>query len=227
MGKLNFFATVVRAGRLFVRRLIDLSTTVKEMHHYVTINAEARNDIHWWCEFLPIWNSSSIIPDPLTVRSTDIKLFTDASSTIGFGAILGDEWIQSEWLKFADEDIDFKELFAILAATFTWGSSWSGKRVVFVTDNKPITQIWCSGTSRSPHLMNLVRKLFLFAACHNFSISLKHIFGHYNPIADALSRFQVNRFRSLMPTADETRTQIPPEAWHVGNHLEKHTAGKN
>ena len=33
VGKLNFFATAVRPGRMFVRRLIDLSTTVKEMHH--------------------------------------------------------------------------------------------------------------------------------------------------------------------------------------------------
>ena len=123
VGKLNFFATVVRPGRIFIRRLIDLSTTVKELHHYVTLNSEAKNDIHWWCEFLPSWNRSSIIPDPMTIKSTDIKLFTDASKTKGFGAIMVTRWIQSRWPpSFADEDIDFKELFAIVAATVTWGS---------------------------------------------------------------------------------------------------------
>ena len=225
IGKLNFCATVVRSGRLFVRRLIDLSTTVTEMHHYVTLNAEAKDDIHWWCEFLPQWNCHSIIPDPLVIKSTDIKLFTDAAKTIGFGALMDKAWIQSVWpphLK--DADIDYKELFAIMAATLTWGSSWSGKRIVFVTDNKPITQIWSSGTTSSSSLMNIIRKLFLFAASHDFSISFKHIYGHFNEAADALSRFQVQRFRSLVPDADSQPTPLPPQVWEVGNHLYRHTA---
>ena len=37
--------------------------------------------------------------------------------------------------------------------------------------------------------------------------SLKHIFGVHNPIADAISRFQVARFRQLTPHADLHRYQ--------------------
>ena len=225
IGKLNFCATVVRAGRIFVRRLIDLSTTAKEMHHHITLNKDAKEDIHWWCEFLPKWNCHSIIPDPMIIKSTDIKLFTDAAKTIGFGAVMDRSWIQCAWPPhLVDTDIDYKELFAIMAATLTWGSGWSGKRIVFITDNKPITQIWSSGTSQSPALMHLVRKLFLFAAMHDFSIAFKHIYGHFNEAADALSRFQDDRFRALVPNADEHPTPLPTRLWEIENHLQRHTA---
>ena len=194
---------------------------MKKKHHHVTLNKDSRDDIQWWCDFLPRWNYRSIsIPNPLKINSTDIRLFTDAAKTIGLGAIFGKMWIQARWpLQLVDADIDFKELFAIVAAVFTWGERWTGRRVVIVTDNKPITQIWDSGNTPSPKLMTLVRKLFLFAATHEFSISFKHILGQYNPVADALSRFQDDRFKSLVPDADPYPTPIPPEVWIMGNHV--------
>ena len=50
IGKLAFVAKVVRPVRLFLRRLIDLSKTVKKGHHH-----QAQADIAWWYEFLPTW----------------------------------------------------------------------------------------------------------------------------------------------------------------------------
>ena len=51
--------------------------------------------------------------------SHDIRLFTDASN-IGFGAIYEHSWIQSGWNEcMLEYSIDFKELFAIVAAAKT------------------------------------------------------------------------------------------------------------
>ena len=47
IGKLVFVSTVVRCGRTFTRRLIQLSKTVKFLHHHVRINKAARSDIEW------------------------------------------------------------------------------------------------------------------------------------------------------------------------------------
>ena len=58
IGKLSFAAKVVPAGRLFFRRLINLSTKARRLHHYLHINAASRMDILWWKEFLPIWNGT-------------------------------------------------------------------------------------------------------------------------------------------------------------------------
>ena len=213
IGKLGSICKVVRPGRMFSRRLIDLSTTVELMHHHITLNTEARADIKWWLDFLPQWTSITMIPPTRKIRSTDIQLHTDASD-IGFGATYGKNWIKGGWTKTQRQNkisIAYRELFAIVAATLTWGHQWKGQRVVFITDNKPITQVWNSGSSSSIPLMSLIRPLYLFAAVTGFSVSFKHIFGAYNPIADALSRFQMTKFRSIMPEAAHFPTQLPKE----------------
>ena len=63
--------------------------------------------------------------------------------------------------------------------------------------------------------MVLVRKLYLFAARFGFAVSLKHILGIHNPIADAISRFQVSKFKQHAPEAHITPTQIPEAAINV------------
>ena len=212
IGKLSFVCKVVRPGRIFLRRLITLSTTAQKLHH-VNLNKAALADIQWWYSFLPTWNKKCIIPETLKVWSSDIKLFTDASD-LGFGAILDTAWIQGSWeSKHKKLSIDYRELFAIVAAAITWGHKWEGKRIVFITDNLPITQIWVTGTSQATEVMSLVRSLFLIAAKKGFSVSLKHILGVSNPIADALSRFQAQRFNQLLPQADQLPTEIPTEVW--------------
>ena len=209
IGKLGHIGKVVRPGRMFTRRLIDLSTTVERMHHHITLNSEARADITWWIDFLPQWSAVSMIPPCLAVRSTDLQLYSDACD-IGFGATYGSAWIQGSWTpQQLDLSINYRELYAIIAATFTWGHHWQGQRIVFITDNKPITKIWDKGTAPSVPIMSLIRPLYLFAACTGFSVSFKHIFGTYNTAADALSRFQMNRFRAAMPEADLHPTSIP------------------
>lgn len=210
IGKLGFISKVVKPGRMFSRRLIDLSTTVKLLHHHITLNKESQADIKWWLDFLPHWSTSSMIPPSLALKAADMRLYTDASN-IGYGAVFGNLWIQGSWSPTQlAKSISYRELFAITAACLTWGHQWAGNRVVFITDNKPITQVWESGTSRCPDLMSLIRPLFLHAAKNNFSVSFKHIFGISNPTADALSRFQMSKFRSLLVNAAPNPTPIPP-----------------
>ena len=179
IGKLSFVCRVVRPGRTFLRRLIDLSTKVKYNHHHIDINNEARADIAWWINNLPLLNRCSIIPESKTITSQDIKLYTDASG-LGFGAIYESAWIQAEWpAQYSGQStsVDFQELFAIHAACLTWGEQWKGKRIIYFTDNKPITQVWDSGTSPAKDLMRLMRAFYTTALKYQFSISLKHILG--------------------------------------------------
>ena len=68
IGKLNFACRIIPAGCIFLRRLIDLSTTARLPHHHITMNREARHDIAWWLACLPFWNGRAIIPDPHWTR---------------------------------------------------------------------------------------------------------------------------------------------------------------
>ena len=146
---------------------------------------------------MPFKKVKSLIPESFSITSVDLKLFSDAFS-IGLGVIYNQNWIQYRWVcKETSLSIDFQELFVIVAAIYTWGGEWEGKRIVVVTDNLPITQIWHSGTTKSKSIMYLIRKLYLFAAQIGFSVSFKHISGTSNCIVDSLSRFQVERFRHV------------------------------
>ena len=60
IGLLSHACKVVRSGRSFLRRLIDLSTIPKHLEHYVRLNVEARSDIEWWVQYSQIWNGVSM-----------------------------------------------------------------------------------------------------------------------------------------------------------------------
>jgi hypothetical protein len=54
-----------------------------------------------------------------------------------------------------------------------------------------------------------MRRLVVVAATNSFSFTAKHIPGSSNDIADALSRFQFQRFRSLAPGAAAHPFSLP------------------
>ncbi len=214
IGKLSFASKVIPSGRTFLRRLIDLSKSVSQLNHRVSLNLDARNDILWWKEFLPSWNGKYKILDPGTTFAPDLNLFTDASGTLGFGIYFDGRWVSTPWPKHVDGySIQWKELFPIYIACFIWADVLSGKRILFNCDNASIVDIWSINSSKCPLISNLLRKLFFISAKHQFTINITHIPGLDNSIADSLSRLQVSRFRQLAPNADHHQTQIPPEAW--------------
>ena len=62
IGVLPFACAVVSPGRIFLRRLIDLSMTVPALAHHISLPAAARADVAWWVESLPSWNGRAFFP---------------------------------------------------------------------------------------------------------------------------------------------------------------------
>ena len=87
---------------------------------------------------------------------------------------------------------------------------FAGKRLQFCCDNESVVAIINSGHSNAPRVMDLVRFLVLISMKHNLLVRARHVPGVDNGIVDALSRFQVKRFRDLAPNADRTPCFIPP-----------------
>ena len=58
--------------------------------------------------------------------------------------------------------------------------------------------------------MDLVRRVVLLWMKHNFVVRTSHVPGVSNEIADALSRFQMQRFRAFATDADQNPCTIPP-----------------
>ena len=122
IGKLSFACKVVPAGRIFLRRLIDLSCSVSKLHHHIRITNEACLDLLWWSDFLPSWSGTSMILESKQTLSSAMQLFTDASGSKGWGAFWSNYWLQSEWSpEQSAQDIVWKELYAIVSVVNTWG----------------------------------------------------------------------------------------------------------
>jgi hypothetical protein len=209
IGKLAFAAKVIPAGRIFIPRLIDASTHVGPLHHHIRLSACTKADLHWWLAFASSWNGKGFFLERSWTPSPAFQLFTDASDH-GYGAYWTGRWLSSTWPPlYSHYDIQWKELYAVVAAAQAWGALWARKRLLVHCDNQAVVHVWRTGTTKHKALMSLVRTLFFIAASNNFTITLQHIQGADNGIADALSRSQLLRFRSLAPDADRDPTPIP------------------
>ena len=150
-------------------------------------------------------DSSANGMDKEVTKAADYALYTDAAATVGYGGFFQNRWFQAVWpteLVLKDNkqlSMAFLELYPIVVAAMLWGSEWQGKRILFYCDNLATVFIINKGRSRAQPIMKLMRRLTWCAAKGNFVIIAKHIPGIHNDIADALSRFQISRFRELAP----------------------------
>ena len=216
IGTLQFACRVVVPGRTFLQRIINLTRGVKNRYHHVRLNKEFSRDIQMWKVFLAQWNGHSFFLDSWVTSSPDLQLYTDAASTVGFGGFFNGKWFQGRWPphllinKTKGISIEWQELFPILLACSLWYPHFSGKRLQFWCDNQSVVAIINLGHSKAPRVMDLVRFLVLISMKHNFLVRARHVPGANNQIADALSHFQVQCFRELAPSADQTPCTIPP-----------------
>ena len=218
IGTLSFAAKVVPAGRTFLRRMIDLSTSASSLQQVISLSQPFRLDLQWWHKFVTPWNGRSFFLLPGWVPSPDLQLFTDSSGTIGFGAYCQGEWFNGRWTQAQlEQSIQWKELYPIVLAAAAWGHRWSTLRIRLLCDNEAVAHCLVSGTSHCPHLMSLLRSLFLVAAKHNFHISAQHLPGTHNTIADSLSRFRMQVFRKHAPQASPHPTPLPPSLPFMDN----------
>ena len=211
IGTLSFAAKVVPAGRTFLHRLIDAGTSVSSPNHHLTLPDNVRGDIRWWRTFATLWNGASFMLLPQWTLSPDLQLFTDSSGTLGIGAYCAGAWFNGRWTEEQiPQSIQWKELYPIVLAATVWGHQWTTRKILFSCDNEAVVTCMRSGTSRYPHMMALLRTLFLVAARGNFTVSAQHIRGVNNGIADSLSRFHMQEFWHLAPSAAHSPTPFPP-----------------
>ena len=78
VGLLHHAATVVRPGRSFTRRLIDLSGSTAQLDSKLRLNRDAIADLAWWDAFVGDWNGVSLLSS-LGTQTHTIRVQSDAS----------------------------------------------------------------------------------------------------------------------------------------------------
>ena len=206
-GVLAHCSKVVRGGRIFSRRVINLLKSWPDGNPHVRLTDGFRQDLQWWMDFSKIFNGKAHVIQ----SSPGPQVFTD-SCLRGYGMVIGNDWqagyfnsleipegVQDlcnnheHWKNIDVPDCsntNFLELVPIKLALDRYASLWSDEHVVVFTDN---TQVLCminKGISANDDCMSYIREMFWTTALNNIYLTARHIPGHLNFLPDLLSRVQ-------------------------------------
>ena len=172
VGLLHHACKVVKPGRSFLRRMINLLSGpfASRGHHLVRLNRDFRADLAWWVAFISEWNGVALM-----LRPTDEHLHfsSDAAGSWGCGASWNLHWFQVQWdAQSLPLSITIKEMLPVILAAAIWGEQWHGKQAICYCDNQAVVAVLSSRTSREANLMHMLRCLFYIEAFHDFSLRL-------------------------------------------------------
>ena len=217
-GSLNFCCRAYPTGRPFIRRIYDLIGG-KPKYFYVTLNSDAKEDLRVWKNFLEHRTGAVTFMNFLEVKAENIDLATDASGTIGLGVHYHDKFIQARWSNlFLDTQpsIALQELIAVAIAVKKFAPEWRGRTIKLSCDNESVVAMINNLTSSCSRCMEFVRVITETMLQFDCRIHLVYISTHKNDLADALSRFQRERYRRIQAQRGITKTcaqSLPLGPW--------------
>jgi hypothetical protein len=204
-GKLNWASQVVRGGRVFLRRILDRMSNLKQQHHRIRITTEMQADIHWWLTYINNFNCKRLWDK----NPRYVNLYMDACNS-GAGAQFGWDWLylnwDMDWPEAKDLHINHKEVLTLFLAAHKWGHLWENTTVVVHTDSMCALGIIRKGSTRNNFIMECMRAFFWLSELYKFQVWPVHVPGKDNHIPDAISRIdqpgQLNRLASLLYPGD-------------------------
>lgn len=209
-GVLSHCARVVRGGRTFSRRILDLLRGLKDGNPRLYLNEHFRLDLQWWCNCSSIFNG--ICPIIKYNYGESNHICSDASFN-GYGVTYGQDWIAGyyntsvfpadvsllshdhHWCNVYvqhDENINILELVPILIAARYFGSNWVNTHIVCFSDNTQVVAAINKGVCLNKVSMSILRELFWLSVKFNFHLTARYLPGRLNVVNDMLSRISVS-----------------------------------
>ncbi len=190
VGKLNFVATCVRPGRVFISRMLNFLRGLSASGKHA-IPPDFTLDVKWWNVFLESYNGISMLPT--ADWSHPDQVFACDACLSGCGAWTEElEYFHSEFPQFIQDlklHINALELLTIVVSCKVWGRRWSGLKIKIFCDNDATVSVIASGRSRDPFMQSCLRELVFIASQHEFEIRAVHLPGEDNRLPDLLSRW--------------------------------------
>ena len=187
IGKLQFLAKCIKAGRIFLSRLIQWIRGMDRRAHY-HIPHEARKDIAWWGRCAAQFNGVSLLwlhKNP----ETDMVIATDAC-LVGYGGTMAGQYFRGRFPEpLCNRNIAYLEILAVMVALKVWSTELTGLYFWIHVDNEAVASVLNTGASRDVELQDVLREIALLAARHQFVIKARHISGVSNRVPDWLSRW--------------------------------------
>ena len=203
VGKLAHASQVFAQSRIFYQRLLAALRTAHG-RRWVPIGQPEIDDLRWWRVLLS-QHSGTCIVDAGAWGGPDVhKIYTDASSSTGYGVMWQGEYFYGKWdeattaaIARGEVCINNLELICLTFALETFGHRLRGKRILFRCDNTSVVHNVEAGTSPTNVRAAILRRLYVVAALHGIELKSTWIPTAQNEHADALSRGDLQRFFSL------------------------------
>lgn len=203
VGKLAHVATIIAHAKIFYQRLLAALRNCAGRHKNTIVNLgkPEMDDLRWWQRVLTLRNSNAIV---LQQDGYDHKIYTDASTSTGYGVMFRGEYFHGEWseeIKLAiaagTVDINALELVCLTMALETFATVLRGSRVLFRCDNSSCVFNVTKETSQKSLRAAILRRLYVVAVLYDITISSSWISTHDNKHADSLSRSDFVTFYAL------------------------------
>ena len=209
LGKLNFAASTIRAGRIFVSRLINAMVNFNneettEMPTYI------QKDIQWWITYMASFDGVSLIPD-YSWKKPGATFTTDACLT-ACGGWDKENFYHKEfpaWLvQRKDVHINELETMAIIIALKLWGKKVQNSNILLHCDNQPTVDIINTGKARNKFAQQCLREICFITAKLNTVIKVVFTPGVNNSTADKFSRKHLSRRHHQMAVEEANEKKL-------------------
>jgi hypothetical protein len=158
-------------------------------------------EIEWWARELSRPSVTRIIPRPVEVLN--VRAYSDASSEIGIGVVIGDGFWNAWRLipgwktaRLYQRDIQWAEAIGFeFACRYVFDVLKLGPHIRFWCDNQSVTEAWWKRRSRNEAVNDVFKRLGDFLESSDGNAYTRYVESARNP-ADGPSRFDFTGLRS-------------------------------
>lgn len=208
-GILSHCAKIVKGGRTFSHRVIQLLKNWQIDRKRNRLGTQFKYDLYWWRDFAANFNGKNLMIRHYYGEGP--SFYTD-SCLAGYGLWCQDDWqagyfnvnitpslsslepTHGHWSNVHIEDSDSSANINVLELIPVWlcikrnAYKWRNLHIICFTDNQSVLHMVNKGCSSNEQCMTLLRDMFWICATSNFHVTAKYISSKDNHLADWLSR---------------------------------------
>ena len=183
LGSLMHITKCVKSSRPFLNRMLQNLREADSDH--VELSAEFYRDLHWFQKFLPHFNGVCLYNHPFLQGTVQVD-----ASLQGLGGRWG-TYVYKLQIPLGMDNLGIVqlEMLNLYLALRVWAQNWAGKRVRFECDNQAVVSVMKAGKTRDPVLAAYARNIQMLASVFDIEITVVHLPGIKNTVADLLSRW--------------------------------------
>ena len=202
LGLLLYITKCVKHSRHFLNRMLDALKAASDADA-IMLDQSFHRDLKWFNQFLTVFNGTTFFD----YRKCDATFEIDACLE-GLGGRFNNEVYHVPIkLGYKNYNICHLEMVNILVALKIWGQKFANKKLLIKCDNQACVAVINSGKTKDAVLAAMARNVQMLLAKYNIALTVIHVLGVNNTVADVLSRW------SLVPDINTLLCHVQYPIW--------------